>query len=100
MAKLKGAGADVSLTEFPDSWHLFDAPSIPPAFELKKAQTTRKCQLREGANGVMYNALTKAPYDVKTDTCVEYGTHVGFNPVSTAGAEQCVLALFKQTLLK
>ena len=31
---------------------------------------------------------------------VEYGTYVGYNPVSTAGAEQGVLALFKQTLLK
>ena len=100
VAELKAAGADVSLTEFPDTWHLFDAPSIPPVYELKKAQTTRKCQLREGVNGVMYNALTKTLYDVKTDACVEYGTHVGYNPVSTAGAEQGVLALFKQTLLK
>ena len=27
VAELKAAGADVSLTEFPDTWHLFDAPA-------------------------------------------------------------------------
>ena len=41
--------------------------------------------------GPALNALTKTVHDVKTDACIEYGTHVGYNPVSTAGAEQGVL---------
>jgi dienelactone hydrolase len=100
VAELKAAGADVSLTEFPDTWHLFDGPNVPSVFELKKAQTTRNCQIKEGPGGVMLNSVTKMPFAVKTDACVEYGTHIGYNPVSAAGAQQGVLTLFKKTLLK
>lgn len=100
VAELKATGADVSLTEFPDTWHLFDGPNVPSVFELKKAQTTRNCQLREGPQGVLLNAATKTPFAAKTDACVEYGTHVGSNPVAAASAQQAVFALFKETLLK
>jgi hypothetical protein len=48
----------------------------------------------------MFNSATRLPFAVKTDACVEYGTHVGYNPVSAAGARQGVLTLFRQTLLK
>jgi dienelactone hydrolase len=37
-AQLQAAGADVSLTEYTDTWHAFDVPTYPL---LKKAQSTR-----------------------------------------------------------
>jgi len=99
VAQLKAAGADVSLTEYPDTWHAFDVPTYPPLFELKKAQSTRNCQLREGPGGVILNAATSAPYSLKSDPCVAIGAHIGYSPTSAAAARESVTAFFKQTLL-
>ena len=43
--------------------------------------------------------MSKMPY-AATDAWVEYGTHIGYNPVAAAATQQAVLTLFKQTLLK
>jgi dienelactone hydrolase len=100
VAELKAAGADAALAEYPDTWHAFDVPTYPPVFEIKKAQSTRNCQLKEGPDGAIFNVVTKASFDLKTDGCVAIGAHIGYNPTSAAAAQQGVMALFKETLLK
>jgi dienelactone hydrolase len=99
VVELKAAGADISLTEYADSNHAFDVPTYPPLLEIKKAQSTRNCRLKEGPDGVILNAATMVPYVLKSDPCVAVGAHIGYNPASTAAAREAVALFLKQVLL-
>ena len=87
--RLKRAGGDVSLTEYPGAYHVFDNFTLNPPVMLPQAQTTRNCLLREGENGRILNAKTGAPF-ASSDPCVEKGAHVGYN---AAAAEASVAAV-------
>lgn len=76
--RLKRAGANVVLTEYPDAFHAYDSTAFSAPIELPQAQTTRNCTLREGDNGQVLNAKTGAIY-MLDDPCVEHGPHIGFN---------------------
>ena len=97
-ARLKAAGADVALTEYPDSQHGFDSPTSPPLVAVPKAQSTRNCRLKEGPDGVVLNAATGQPYSLRTDPCVAVGAHVGHNAEATEAAHTAVLRFVQQTL--
>ncbi len=97
-ARLKAAGADVALTEYPDSQHGFDSPTSPPLVAVPKAQSTRNCRLKEGPDGATLNAATGQPYSIKTDPCVALGAHVGHNAEATEAARVAVLRFVQQTL--
>jgi dienelactone hydrolase len=96
-AELKSAGADVLLTEYPDSPHGFDNPISPPLLDLPKAQSTRNCKLKESAGGVIVNAASGAVFSL-TDSCVAVGAHIGHNPESTAAVRVAVTGFLKQAL--
>ena len=100
VAELKAAGADVTLTEYATAQHAFDVPTLPPSFEVPKAQSTRNCRLKEGPNGTTLNAATEAPYSIKGDPCVAIGAHVGYSAEATAAARAAITEFVKQTLLK
>jgi dienelactone hydrolase len=76
--RLKRGGADVVLTEYPDTFHAYDVSANVPPSQVPRAQTIRNCSLQEGDNGQILNARTGAVYTLN-DPCIEYGTHVGFN---------------------
>lgn len=76
--RLKRAGANVSLTEYPDTYHAYDNALLSPPIQIPQAQTTRNCTLREGDNGQVLNAKTGAVYTL-ADPCVEHGPHIGYN---------------------
>jgi len=76
--RLKRAGANVALTEYPDAHHAYDSTALSAPVLRPQAQTTRNCTLREGDNGQVLNAKTRAVYTLN-DPCVEHGPHVGFN---------------------
>ena len=97
-ARLKAAGVDVALAEYPDSQHSFDSPTLPPLVAVLKAQSTRNCRLKEGPNGAMLNAATGQAYSIKSDPCVAIGAHVGHNVEATAAARTAVLGFVQQTL--
>jgi dienelactone hydrolase len=99
VARLKAAGADVALTEYPDAQHSFDTPTSPPLVEIPKAQSTRNCRLKEGANGTILNAATSEPFKLGTDACVATGAHVGHNPTATAAAREAVVRFVQAVLL-
>jgi dienelactone hydrolase len=100
IARLKPAGADVELTEYPDSPHGFDAGllGIDTVTVSANAQTARNCHLREGEGGVLMNADTQAPFSYK-DACIELNPHVGGNPATAEQARKAV-SDFLQALLK
>jgi dienelactone hydrolase len=83
--RLKRAGANATLTEYPSAYHAYDwaALSAPGMLQqvqttLMQAQTTRNCTMREGDNGQVLNVETGAIYTL-ADSCVERGAHVGYN---------------------
>ncbi|GJE12102.1 alpha/beta hydrolase [Methylobacterium longum] len=100
VARLKAAGADVALTEYPDAQHSFDTPTSPPLVGIPKAQSTRNCRLKEGDEGTILNAATSEPYKLGTDACVATGAHVGHNPTATAAAREALVRFVQAVLLQ
>jgi dienelactone hydrolase len=100
VARLKEAGRDVVLTEYPDSPHGFDSGlfGFNQTLVSNNAQTVRHCHIREGEGGLLMNADTQAPFSYE-DACVEFSPHVGGNPDTAQEARKAVTE-FLQVLLK
>jgi dienelactone hydrolase len=88
--RLRTAGRDVQLTEYPDAPHTFDNPlgSQPPVVN-PNSQSVRACTIREEPIGQLINAVTKQPF-AYTDPCVERGPHTGYHPAAATAARQAV----------
>jgi len=99
LQRLKQAGRDVQLTEYPNAPHVFDNPlgAVPPAL-LPNAQTWNDCTVREGPIGIMINTATNKPFTL-TDACVRRGAHGGYDPAAAAAAHVAVEGFLK-TLFK
>ena len=93
--RLRAAGRDVELTEYPNAPHGFDNPlaSTTPT-PSKNAQTVRRCTIKEEPTGLLINAATREPFTYK-DPCVERDPHVGHDPAATAAAKAAVKDLLK-----
>jgi dienelactone hydrolase len=88
--RLRDAGRDVVLTEYPDAQHGFDTPlNVGAVIESTGAQTVRGCKIREGEGGVLLNVSTLQPFSYK-DGCVQLNPHVGGNAEATAAARIAV----------
>jgi acetyl esterase/lipase len=92
--RLKKAGADVALAEYPDAHHAYDVFTITQPITFPQAQTTRRCWLEEGQNGQILNSKTGKPYDLN-DPCVEKGPQVAYN----AAAHQATVRAVKEFLV-
>ncbi len=88
--RLKSAGRDVQVTEYPTASHAFDNPlgPVPPAV-VAGGQTVRHCSIREEPTGLLINASTRRPFTYK-DPCVETGPHVGYDAAATELAKAAV----------
>jgi dienelactone hydrolase len=94
--RLKAAGADVSLSEYPDANHAYDSMASPAPTEIPQGQTTRNCTLKEGEGGQIVNAKTGAVYTL-SDPCVEHAPHVGFNAAAYEATVKAVREFLKTT---
>ena len=96
--RLRAAGADVEVTEYPNASHAFDNPlGAQPATVQPGFQSARNCKIQEEANGLLINTDTKQPF-AYTDACVVHGVHTGYDPVATQEAKQAVKEFFKKVL--
>jgi dienelactone hydrolase len=93
--RLKKAGADVSLTEYPDAHHAYDNFTYPEPLKFPQGQTMRNCLLQEGDNGQVLNAKTGQPFSLE-DPCVELGPQVAYN----AAAHRATVLAVKEFLSK
>ena len=95
--RLRAAGRDVQLTEYPNAQHGFDNPlgSAAP-FMVKGAQTVRNCQIAEEPKGVLINAVTKQPFTYK-DACVQQDPHVNHDAEATAAVKIAVKDVLRTT---
>jgi dienelactone hydrolase len=92
--RLKAAGRDVEVTEYPHAPHSFDDPRLPSSVVVVGGQTVRHCVIREAAPGVLIDAATNEPFTYK-DSCVELNPHVGFDPTAAAAAKASVKQFLK-----
>lgn len=93
VARLKAAGADVVLTEYPGAYHAYDAFLLKEPAKFPQAQTTRNCLLAEGEGGQIVNTKTGTRYDLNADGCVERGTTVAYDEAATLGTTKAVKEL-------
>jgi dienelactone hydrolase len=91
--RLKGAGRNVLLTEYPNAPHSFDNPlgSVTPGVS-KNSQTVRNCKIREDAPGQLLNTATSQLFSYK-DACVERDPHTGYDPMAAQAATLAVKEL-------
>ena len=88
--RLKQAGADVQLTEYPNAPHGFDNPlGANPPVPTKADQSVRDCKIREDDNAVLINEATKAQFTYN-DECVRIGPIVGADPEATRSSTAAV----------
>jgi dienelactone hydrolase len=78
--RLRKAGKDITLTEYPGAYHIFDNPALKNPTKLPQAQTTRGCpRLEEEPGGRMVNSRTKRQFTYASDPCVERGVTVAYD---------------------
>jgi dienelactone hydrolase len=98
VAHLKQSGADVILTEYPDTFHGYDNPAYAKPLKVPQGQNARNCALEEGDNGEILNARTKQPFTLN-DPCMERGAQVIYNEIShkatVAAVKEFLTATFK-----
>jgi dienelactone hydrolase len=93
--RLRAAGRDVKLTEYPDAYHVYDNPlGAKTPVVAKDAQTTRECVLKEEPRGVIVNAQTGQTFTY-ADPCVKLDSHFAHNEAATNATRNEVRALLK-----
>jgi dienelactone hydrolase len=95
--RLKQAGGDASLTEYPDAYHAYDNFMMKQPIHVAQGQTTRNCFLEEGQNGTILNAKTGKPFGLD-DPCVEKGPHVAYNEAAHKATVEAVKKFLVATL--
>lgn len=95
--RLKAAGNDVQVTEYPTAPHAFDNPLLAvPAAALPGAQSVRNCQIREEAPGELVNQATHRRFQY-SDACVQLDPHVGYDAQATGAARKAVAEFLATT---
>jgi dienelactone hydrolase len=94
--RLRAAGKDVQLIEYPGAHHMFDDPMGGPPRHLSRNQTVRHCALQENPLGQIINSKTNQPFTYE-DPCVERGVTLGFNAEAHAKAVSDVTEFLKAT---
>jgi dienelactone hydrolase len=89
VARLRAAGKNVELTEYPDAYHVFDNPGFKNPVKAANSETTRNCVLHEDQNGRVLNSKTGLPFTYK-DPCVELGPTLAYNAEAHAAAVKAV----------
>jgi len=97
--KLRKAGADITLTEYPGVYHGFDDIEPPEPKFIPGAVSLRDCELVEGEGGVLLEGKTGKPFDIKHASCIRKGAHVGYNEEAASDAVRAVREFLLSTFL-
>ena len=99
VARLKKAGANVDLVEYPGAYHAFDYQNISGTMQLPQALTARKCHFEEKQQGTIINSDTGQPA-TPNDACVERGTTIAYNAEATDAARKDVVEFLSKLFNK
>jgi dienelactone hydrolase len=93
--RLRAAGRDVQLTEYPDAHHVYDnALGSKTPRVAKGAQSVRACKLKEEPLGTIINADTGQPFTYQ-DPCVQTDPHTGYNELAANATRKAVKELVR-----
>ncbi len=93
--RLRAAGRDVQLTEYPDAHHVYDNPLAPKTPTVAPAsQSVRACTLKEEPLGTIVNAATGQPFNY-LDPCIQTGPHLGYNEAAASATRASVKDLLR-----
>lgn len=93
--RLRAAGRDAKLTEYPEAHHSYDNPlGSKKPFVAKGAQSTRDCVLNEEPRGIIINVKSGQPFSY-TDPCVALDPHTGYNETAALATRNEVTALLR-----
>lgn len=95
--RLRAAGKNVQLFEYPGAHHVFDNALGGPPRPSPRSQTVRNCTLQETTAGVIINAKTNQPFTYD-DPCVERGVTMGYDADAHAKALMDVTQFLRETL--
>ena len=84
VARLKKAGADVALNEYPGVQHAYDWVMFKEPLKLPQARTVRNCSLVEGERGQLVDTKTGKPYDPNVSCNDRGGTLLYNEPAAVA----------------
>jgi dienelactone hydrolase len=87
--RLRRAGQDVELIEYPGAHHVFDNPLFSPHRFISDAIVSSHCAREELLGGEIYNVSTGLPFRW-TDACVKRGCIVGYDAAATEQATEAV----------
>jgi len=93
--RLKQAGKDVQMTEYPDTWHAFDYPSLSSNPTVVQYGQTTNCALMEETAGTIINTATNRPFTY-ADDCVGRNPHVAYSAKATHATQEAVGLLLKK----
>jgi dienelactone hydrolase len=93
--RLSTLGKDIRLVEYPDAYHVFDAPAFKEALKVAAAPTTARCVLAEGDGGAIINEETKQPFSYG-DACVVKGPTVAYQEAASKQARDYVRTFLRQ----
>lgn len=96
VARLRAAGKDVELTEYPNAHHVFDNPGFKTPVKAANSETTRNCVLHEDQNGRVINSQTGQRFTYM-DPCVEFGPTLAYNSEAHAASVMAVKAFLRET---
>jgi dienelactone hydrolase len=97
VARLRAAGRDVQLTEYPDAHHAYDNPLGSKTLTVASAsQSVRNCQLKEEPRGLIINTATGQPFSYQ-DPCVQTGPHLGQNEAAASATRASVKDFLRTT---
>ena len=97
--RLRAAGRDAVLTEYPGAHHSFDNPLGNKTPTISKgAQSFRACKLKEKPLGTIINAESGERFTWK-DPCMQRDAHTGYNEAA-ANAARIAVKDFVRTLFK
>ena len=88
--RLRAAGRDALLTEYPGVYHGFDNPLGNQTPSISKGvQTFRACKLKEEPLGTIINAESGERFTYK-DACLQTDAHTGYNEAAANATHKAV----------
>jgi dienelactone hydrolase len=98
VARLRAAGRNVELAEFPGAHHVFDNPLYALQVNPLNPKVAGFCEREERTPGEIVNITTGRPFSWN-DPCVRHSATVGYNAAATAQAT-ALLKEFLRTTFK
>lgn len=95
--RLRKAGRDATLTEYPGARHVFDWAELKPPRTVPQTENPSECRIEEVSPGRLVNSATRRPFTYR-DPCVKRGATLAYDAAAHDGTVRAVTALVQAVL--